>query len=365
MLVHEFEDYISYRIIANYAAVSTMTLTASLYSSAAPYLLDGFWLRVDDMYFVILNSEETNDSVSVTAYCPIGLLKRRIAKVQNIAGTVDHITKTVITSNTQGNRWLPITCADIHDDGDSHTWTTEQNKVNVELEEIMKLGGEYGMRTTFNGSGFTFDTFRGADRSTENTEGNEPVVFAEKFDNSLSYSRQTGNFDTVNVVYVEEGEGVITEYNPLGVTGLDRYESTAKLSEDPDTGEKSTVEDTGAAEMKLPKDSINTTVAPYTFVYGVDYFLGDLVTIEHKAKEAYVTDYGKYDVREITRRYALRITSVDIEASGENVTYTPTFGTPSYDLRDVLKKHEKNERTNAAAIRAANVKIAAIQSQLS
>ncbi len=364
MLLHEFEDYSSYNITLNYAEASQMTLSVMLHSSASVYLLDGFWLRVDDMFFVILDRVETNDDVSITAYSPVALLKRRIAKAQTIEGTVDRITKTLITANTAGNRWLPIACADIRDDGKSHKYTAEQGTVVSEIEDIMKLGGEYGIKTTFKGDGFVFDTFLGADRSTENTEENDPVIFAVKFDNLLSYSRQTGNFDTVNVVYVEESEGVITEYNPLGATGLDRYESKASLSEDPETGEKSTVEDTGEAEMKLPTDTISGTVAPYTFVYGVDYFLGDIVTVEHKAKEAYVTDDGDYDVREITRRYALRITSVGIECSGGAVTYTPTFGTPAYDLGDVLKKQMKNERANAAAIRAANVKIAAIQKQL-
>lgn len=365
MLLHEFEDYNSYNITLNYATTSQMTLSAMRESSASVYLLDGFWLSVDDMFFVILNRAETGEEVSVTAYSALGLLKRRIAKSQTIEGTIDHITKTLITANTQGKRWLPITCAEIHNDGDSHKYTAEQGKLNSEVEEVMNLGGEYGIKTTFNGSGFTFDTYIGADRSTENTEENEPVIFAVKYDNLLSYSRETGNFDTVNVVYVEEDEGVITEYDPLGATGLDRYESTASVGEDPETGEKSTVEDTGEAEMVLPTDTINGTVAPYTFVYGVDYFIGDIVTVEHKAKEAYLTEDGDYDVREITRRYALRITSVSIENRGGTVTYTPTFGTPSYDLGDVIKKQIKNERANAAAIRAANVKIAAIQKQLS
>lgn len=358
MLLHEFEDFSSCQVTLNYAESSMAAVSVPIYSTAAPYLLDGFYISIDDNYFIIRSRTESGDRISVAAYSPFSLLRQRVANEQTVSGTVDSMAKALITANTQGARSLPITCAAVQTGGTAHTWTTERQKLNAEIEDMLKLD-DSGIKSTFNGSGFTFDTYHGADRSTENTEENEPVIFAVKYDNLLSYNRDVGNLDTVNVVYIEDDEGNISTYDPSGAVGVDRYESTARLNADED-GNTGTLADTGAAAIVKPRDSISATIAPYTFVYNVDYFLGDIVTIENKSMEAVKTG-DDYDIAEITRRYAVRIVAMQIDYTADTETYTPTFGTTVRDLRTLLKKQQKDIRSNDTAIKAANKRITALE----
>lgn len=582
-MLHEFEDYTSCQAVLNYAEASTLNITVAAGSTAAPYLIDGFYVSIDDNYFIIRDRKETSDQVYITAYSAFFMLRQRVANEETVEGTVDSISKTLITNNTQGERSLPITCAEAQTDGTSHTWTTEKQKVDSEITEILKLD-ESGIKTEFNGSGFVFDTYHGTDRSAENTEGNEPVIFAVKYDNLLSYSHETGNTDTVNVVYVEDDEGNLTEYNPENASGIDRYEATASKSAEstgetpPDDGEpdvpppentsrlpegyteveyiesdgqayintkvtaksgvkvkckympitanletsiflgaapsswsprfylisheegkhaygygnhiltnvdavlnqireievelsagsqrvildgvtiatgnnttninlgldlymfcgnaagkahnpykyrvygdqemyvngtierqyipcvtvdgeagfydlvtsefygnagegafiagpavETTVstysqrattntkqENNASSALVKPKDAITATVAPYTYVYGADYFVGDIVTIEHKSTKAMLVD-GEYDTMEVTRRHAVRVESIKIDYSTDAASYTPTFGTSVRDLRTVIKKQQRDVRSNKTAIQAATRRIAALE----
>lgn len=361
VLLHEFEDFISCKEQRSYAETSLLQLSVQPDSTAAPYLLDGFYTSIDDCFYIIRNRIADSSRISVAAYSPFRLLTQRVANEQTINGSVDSIAKTLITANTQAERKLPITCAAVKTNGTQHTWTTNRNRVNYEIEDVLKLD-DSGIKTAFTGSGFEFDTYHGTDRSTENTEGNEPVIFAVKYDNLLSVSRETGNNETVNVVYVEDDIGNITEYNPDSVVGVERFEAIGRLNND-DEKTAASIESAGAATMVKPRNTITATIAPYTFVYGVDYFLGDIVTIEHKSMEA-VKNGDEYDIAEITRRHAVRITSMAIDYTADTVIYTPTFGTVKRDLRTIIKKQQKDIVSNQTAINAINKRVTALEAAI-
>ncbi len=361
VLLHEFEDFISCKEQRNYAETSTLSLSVDPNSTAAPYLLDGFYICIDKWFYIIRDRIADSSRVSVIGYSPFRLLQQRVANEETVNGSVDSMAKSLIITNTQGNRSLPIVCAATDNRGTQHTWTTERNRVNYEIEDMLKLD-DSGIKTEFNGSGFTFDTYHGADRSAENTEGNEPVIFAVKYDNLLSFSHETGNLDTVNVVYVQDDNGNVTEYDPESASGVGRFESTGRLNVD-EEGTTANIEDSATAVMVKPRNSITATVAPYTFVYGADYFLGDIVTIEHKSMEA-VKSGDEYDIAEITRRHTARITSMAIDYTADTATYTPTFGTVQRDLRTVIKKQQKDIISNQTAIKAANKRITALEAAI-
>ncbi len=553
VLLHEFEDFISCKEQRNYAETSTLSLSVDPNSTAAPYLLDGFYVCIDKWFYIIRDRIADSSRVSVVGYSPFRLLQQRVANEQTVNGSVDSMAKTLITANTQGNRSLPIVCAAADNSGTQHTWTTESNRVNYEIEDMLKLD-DSGIKTDFNGSGFTFDTYHGTDRSTENTEGNEPVIFAVKYDNLLSFSHETGNVDTVNVVYVHDDEGNVTEYDPDTASGVNRFESTGRLTvtegdspprlptgfieltsikstgtqminsgiaytaenynkirfesdvnfdnasgvyevngtgtsgancfyvgnlngtliygdgkTDSTTnikasgrntyiidGQKGIVSVSGvgensfspkvpsvsanlllfgfnrtsgnptghsetrysckiyidnvlvchlipcidpsgaigmynlitnafhgnvgtgefiagetiqnnfsllSTEMVKPRNAIISTIAPYTFAYGADYFLGDIVTIEHKSMEA-VKHGDEYDIAEITRRHTVRITSMAIDYTADTVTYTPTFGTVQRNLRTIIKKQQKDITANQTAINTINKRITALEAAI-
>ena len=360
-MLHEFEDFISCKEQRNYAEASTIQLSVQPESTAAPYLLDGFYVCIDDWYYIIRDRIADSNRVSVVGYSPFRLLQQRVANEQTVRGSVDSMAKTLITANTQGNRSLPIVCAAADNSGTQHTWTTEGNRVSYEIEDMLKLN-DSGIKTKFVGNGFEFDTYHGADRSADNAEGNEPVIFAVKYDNLLSFSHETGNIDTVNVVYVQDDEGNVSEYDPEKSSGVNRFEATGRLNID-EEGTSTNINDSGAAAVVKPRNAITSTIAPYTFAYGADYFLGDIVTIEHKSMEA-VKHGNEYDIAEITRRHAVRITSMAIDYTADTVIYTPTFGTVQRDLRTVIKKQQKDIISNQTAIKAINKRISALEAAI-
>lgn len=359
-LLHEFEDFLMCSATMKYAEASTISISVMAESTAAPYLLDGFYVSINNDWFIIRSRSESIDTVSVIGYSPFALLKQRIAIEQRINGTVDSMVKELINANTIGARSLPLTCEPIRTIGTVHEWATSRQQLNTEIESILKLD-ESGIKMLFSGDGFTFDTYHGVDRTTDNADNNEPVIFAVKYDNLISYTHDSGNFNTVNVVYVEDNSGTISEYNPNEASGVNRYEATARIQ----TAENGsgTISDTGAANIVERKNSITATVAPYTYIYGTDYFLGDIVTIEKKAIEAIKND-EKYDLVSITRRYSMRITSIDIDYLSDTITYTPTFGTYANGLQTLLKKQRNDIKTNSTAINTANKRITALESAI-
>lgn len=187
------------------------------------------------------------------------------------------------------------------------------------LEYTDALLEEYGIAATciLREGKFLYTLYSGADRSKGNTDGNAPIVFSEEFDNLISSNYTYDTAGAKNAALIGgEGEGVKRFYSLIKTasTGLQRREiwvdasSISKTYKDSDDVEQ-TYSD---AEYKTMLDAkgkqdIAPLVATETFdgvidvtngnyIYGRDFTLGDIVTVQDK-------EIGKYKnvrIREAT-----------------------------------------------------------------
>ena len=153
--------------------------------------------------------------------------------------------------------------------------------------------------------------FAGADRSGENTEGNTPIVFSQEFDSLLSSDYTYDTTALKNTALIGgEGEGTARFFSmltPSGASGIDRREvfidgtDQAKKYET-ESGEEA--EYTDAEYTKLLQSKARQELTNYIIVetfagevditnsglaYGVDFNVGDLVTVQDNKISKYAT----------------------------------------------------------------------------
>lgn len=194
---------------------------------------------------------------------------------------------------------------------------------------------EYGLAskmTLVNGK-LLYKVYEGIDRSASNADGNMPIIFAKEYDNlnSSAYSYNTANEKNVALVG-GEGEGLNRFYTLMGsASGLSRKEQWVDASSisqkyDDDSGNEQTYTDTEYAEMlktqgkqsiselKVIEDFDGTLdVTNGNWVYGIDFSLGDIVTVQDN-------DIGKYinaRITEVTEVQDENGFSVDAVYQGE------------------------------------------------
>ena len=162
---------------------------------------------------------------------------------------------------------------------------------------------EYGLAATCRliGGKFQYVIYKGIDRSADNTSGNMPIVFSKEFDN-LTASEYLYNATTEkNVALIGgEGEGVERFYTLIGgkATGLQRREtfidasSISKKYKDENNVEQTYDNDVYKAMLDakgkqdiaelVPTENFNGTIdaANGNYVYGRDFTLGDIVTVQ-------------------------------------------------------------------------------------
>lgn len=150
--------------------------------------------------------------------------------------------------------------------------------------------------------------YAGADRSTDNMAGNEPIVFSKDFDNLESSSYQFNASTEKNVALIGgEGEGVERFYSLIAgaQTGLQRREmwvdasSITKTYKD-DSDVEQTYSDTdykamldAAGVQTLAQNVITETfdgsmdITHSPWQYNLDFALGDIITMQNN-------EIGKY-----------------------------------------------------------------------
>lgn len=147
-----------------------------------------------------------------------------------------------------------------------------------------------------------YTVFEGADRSVDNTAGNQPVVFSQDFDNLLSSEYQYDNTKLKNAALIGgEGEGearFCSIVKDSAVTGLKRREvwidssSITKKYNDESGAEQTFTDDEYDKQLKtdgmqkLAELAITETfegeidITNGSFSYGTDFALGDKVTVQ-------------------------------------------------------------------------------------
>lgn len=170
----------------------------------------------------------------------------------------------------------------------------------VELSQNNNLG--FRLKFMPSNTKMLFQVYKGRDCSIDNTDGNNPVVFDSDMEDVLSSNYYTSDQDYKNVGFVAgEGTGYSRSWLITGqqdIDGLDRREiyidarDVQSESQDDEGNTKVLTEKeynetlSQRGKEKLAEHAIVETfdsklrvIGDVNYKYGVDYFLGDTVTI--------------------------------------------------------------------------------------
>lgn len=240
--------------------------------------------------------------LTVTGKSLKNILSQRIVWSQtNLSGSVEIAIRQVVTENaispTDASRTIPNL---ILEEEQGFTDTFEAQLLGENLAEwIEQTCKSYGMGWDIyikNGK-FVFSLKKGADRTIDQNV-NVPVVFSPEYDNLITseYSYDLGEFKNAALVG-GEGEGADQRTATVGTaTGLDRYEAYIDGGSVSSNGEIITPEQYTVLLENYGQEQINQTytvektegsVIPNgMYDLGVDYFLGDMVSIKNGFIEA-------------------------------------------------------------------------------
>jgi len=294
---------------------------------------EGYYLvrNDDDMVCRLRSVELDTDTEQGDFLIAVGddarnLLNQRVVWQQtNYSGTVEDYVRQLITDNVIN----PSMAARVLDNiilGDRvglPATISEQVTYSQLGEKIIEICSayNYGSRMRLDDSNrLVFEMYEGLDRSY-NQDVNDHVVFSPEFDNVISSKYKIDWTNLKNVALIAgEGEGVNRRRYILGNrTGYDRYElyvDARDVSSEVEEGQTIDYDATLKARGIEALGEYGTTISfegevepNYSYKYGVDYNLGDIVQV--------MNDYGVST--------SARITEV-IESFDENGhSIIPTF----------------------------------------
>lgn len=278
-----------------------------LYIGASDLYFDilqkGYYLlrNDDDMVCCIKSVEletntETGNFMIVVGKDSREILNQRIVWNQtNFNGTVEDYIRKLVDENVI-NPTVPERKIDNFTLGDRVGLVdTIQEQVTFDYlgEKIVELCKvyRYGSRILLNDDNqFVFSVYQGIDRSY-NQDTNNYVLFSPEFDNIISSIYKTDDSNFKNAVLVAgEGEGVDRKRYSMGTaSGLDRYElfvDAKDLSSTTDEGVTIDYNEAlrargleGLAEYGTVESFEGEVEPNYSYKYGIDYQLGDIVQV--------------------------------------------------------------------------------------
>ncbi len=307
------DDFINLQISRNYNKISELTLNVEGSKANIELLQKGFILvKSDDLQrgYLILHREyidENSSELEIIAPSLNILLNRRIVLgQQEFTGNIENVMKSFVEVNAVSpantNRIIPnLTIAT----NNGINITTTEGTSNSQLDEFLfevanKHDISWDVLINVTTKKLVFTTWKGVDRSTEQTV-NPHVIFSKDFDNILSQNYIESDMDYKSTAIVAgEGEGLERAYITVndGISGYERHEtfvdardlqSTYRNENDEETTLTTAEYQTLLIERgrnKLGEFNKITTfeseVDMYSqFRYGVDYFLGDKVSIKN------------------------------------------------------------------------------------
>ncbi len=158
------------------------------------------------------------------------------------------------------------------------------------------------------------DVYEGADRSVGNTEGNPAIDFEIKYDNILSGEERDSNANVKNYGYVlgedESGNRIIVEYG--AVSGIERREFMADGGNESDTTELRNIAKANMVSVEKGFQ-VNADALHGPFIYGIDFFLGDIVTVAGEAVRLLVVDkvYEAEKVDQLVFTFGQRVVTTE------------------------------------------------------
>lgn len=254
------------------------------------------------------------------------IANRIIWNQTTLSGTVGECVTELLNSNlinpSDENRRMDF--FDILDTSEGTESLTKQYTGDNLLAAVIELLNTFqlGFSVDFDGQKLGFLIYRGIDRSFQQNQ-NSFVVFSPEYDNFLTANSSENSEKFKNIALVAgEGEGSARKNAEVGTaSGIDRVELFVDAKDISSTTSGGTLsddeylallEEKGAAALAESKNEFTyegEILPEVTFIYGIDYELGDIVET--------VDFYGNQN--------ACRITEI-IESWDENgYTIIPTF----------------------------------------
>lgn len=272
-------------------------------AGAAALLQEGHFItRPDDDAIGIIEgirittSIEDGDYIIATGIMLDGITARRVINKRTVvSGTVEKCIRTLITNNCIDARPFPNFRLDENLVGitDAHRAQYTGTNLYTAITDVCKSYG-IGNRVVLGDDGaFVYQLYRGIDRS-ENQTVNPHVTFSAEFDNLANTEYMQDMAALKNFAYVAgEGEGsarkiaTISNGAPSGYNlrevWVDARDASTNEGEISESEYMQQLQTRGIESMAETQDSEAFTgeiVNAYTYVYGVDYALGDIVTIK-------------------------------------------------------------------------------------
>lgn len=324
--VYSITRFLRYQQVKKYQGASVLTVVIDSENSATHFLQKNHFIVTDDMEpFIIRNIEQGMEQVTITAYGLHALLNMRITgggAIKNVevakSGSPDVVIKHFI-DQCKGD--LPIVTKATK----SGTNITDQTRLKVLGDEVERICLGAGLGELFeldaaNGR-ILFDTYAGEDKTGA-------VVFDLKFNNiaSMNYSESAvGEQTTIYVGGADEGsnrEMVIVGGDKTGFDRVERFQDARDIPK----GETATLAERGAQSIIPTMATISTEARQGSgLVYGVDYFLGDIVTTRVKRK-SYERDGNYFNPVDEILIVNQRITEVCITRENGAETIDMRFG---------------------------------------
>ena len=207
------------------------------------------------------------------------------------------------------------------------TYENLNEYVNTLLQEY-KIGSRMELNDNLK---FSFVCYEGANRSVDNQDGNEPVIFSQMFDSLISSDFSDDETEYKNMAVVAgEGEGVERivgfVYQPYNITGFERreifidasassrsYEEDGEQKEIPINDYMQQLKTIGLQTIANSQivQSLNGTINTINsqFKYKDDYNLGDIITIEDNELNIY-SNVRIVEITEIQDENGYNITAV-------------------------------------------------------
>ena len=279
--------------------------------------IDSFaWLKGSEAVMIIEEiemgkTERGSLMLKVNGRSLESMLERRIIWRQSVLhGRVqkglEYLMKWNVMEPNEPERKIPGVIFDYNDDPEieainKNVQYTGDNLYEVICETCLEFGLGFKMTLTDDGK-IAFRLYKGEDRSYEQTK-NPFVIFSPKFENLLSSNLQetTENEKNVALVLGEDSAGDRRRYVVGTASGLGRrelYVDARDIQSEyyDDNGEQQTVPDDEYNEQlkergteklldyKFDRQFEAELESVQSFIYGQDFFMGDIVQVE--------TEYG-------------------------------------------------------------------------
>lgn len=287
---------------------------------------------------LIADDVESGKMVTIKGRFAKSLLDRRVIynlsgnsnKATILRGNVETNIRSLVNSNAIASRSLGVlelgAVAGISKIIVDENGAAAQKQVSFEnlLDYTEAMLKEYALASTvkLSNSKLQYTVFEGADRSADNTDGNQPIVFSKEFDNLLSSEYTHDTTQEKNVALIGgEGEGIDRVCVLLGSqSGLARKEvfvdasSITKKYKDENDVERTYTDSEYISVLKAHGHQVTSAmtvsedfngaidITNGNWKYNEDVFLGDIVTVQDNEIGVYknvrlceVTEYQDED----------------------------------------------------------------------